>query len=390
MRIALFSNEYPARTGGIGAYVATLAPALVARGHDVHVISCQRDQERSDERDGGVHVHRRPFLPSRGVRRLIGDATSDRVLTALAAWAALRSLRLDFDVIEAPEWMAESLVASSGRTPVVVHLHTPLCIVQEQAGRTMERDRRRADHLERISVARAQVVTSPSALLVDALSERRWLRRPAEVIPNPIDIERWSAVTPAGDTQPEVLVVGRLERRKAPEVVVDACARIPGSSVVFVGQSVEVRDGLPYDKWLVERADRAGVKVTVTGPVGRDALAEWYQRARVVAVPSTFDNFPMVALEAMSAGRAVVCTERTGTSELLTGSDAGQVVPVHDVEATSEALTTYLDDAARAAAAGTAARTLVRATCGADVIAARREHAYERALDLRGTRRSAR
>ena len=60
MRILFVSIEYPPETpDGIGSYVAEIGPALVARGHEVHVLSCLPDQPASDRVDRGVHVHRR-------------------------------------------------------------------------------------------------------------------------------------------------------------------------------------------------------------------------------------------------------------------------------------------------------------------------------------------
>ena len=383
MRIAFLSNEYPPVTDGIGAYVASMCPGLAARGHEVHVISCLEGQARSDTVDRGVHVHRRPFVDvPRGVGRFTGKRprTTERLRTAVSAARTLRELRLQPDVVEAPDWMAEGLVVALGRTPLVAHLHTPLTLVHEQAELPMGPDQRLADRLERWSVARADVVTSPSRLLADTLRDRGWVRGDVEVVPYPVDLDTWAGLPPVASTAPVALVVGRLERRKAPEVVVDACASIPGAEVVLIGRNGEDRDGLPHDRWLAARAERAGTNVTFAGLVPRDELPQWYGRARVVALASTFDNFPMVGLEALAAGRPVVCSDRTGTAELVAGTDAGRVVPVGDVAAMADALRPYLTDVDAASAAGAAARALAEERCAPEVIAARREAVYRRAI----------
>jgi glycosyltransferase involved in cell wall biosynthesis len=61
-------------------------------------------------------------------------------------------------------------------------------------------------------------------------------------------------------------------------------------------------------------------------------------------VCSRYDNFPFVGLEAMSAGRPVVCTPATGTAEIMEGTGAGALVPVDDAASLAAALRRYLVD----------------------------------------------
>jgi glycosyltransferase involved in cell wall biosynthesis len=387
LSIAFLSNEYPPVPDGIGSYVASIAPALAARGHEVHVISCREAQPATDELDRGVHVHRRPLRELPGVVRpwIRGlPRSSGRLRTALTAAREVRALHVD--VAEAPDWMAEGLVVPLGRIPLVAHLHTPLALTWEQARLPRDRDVAIADWFERTAVARADRATSPSGLLVAALTARGWLRREdVEVIPLPVDVGRWSNVGPIGSGHPVVLVVGRLERLKAPELAVEACASIPDAEVVVVGRSQEHRDGMPYDAWLAERATRAGVRLRLAGQVPARELARFYELASVLVIPSSFDNFPVVALEALAAGRPVVCTNMTGTAELLAGTDAGEVVPAGDSAAMAEALQRVLR---KAEAAGEAARRLVTDVCSPDAIAARREAVYAHAVDVHRRRGS--
>jgi glycogen synthase len=381
VRILLVSAEYPPFGDGIGAYVASVAPALAARGHEVHVLSCRAGQPRSDTVERGVRVHRRGQPPLPAPERLLPVA--QRVRAALACARHARALG-PFDVVEAPDWMAEGLLLGRrGGAPVVAHLHTPIGLVTRTSGLRAGRAIRAADALERTAVARADAVTAPSRLLARTLEADGWLARrrgPVTVVPYPVDPEPWAAVGGAGATPPIVLAVGRLERRKAPEMLVEACGRltpeIPGLELVLAGRSEEQRDGMGYAEWLQVAAARAGVALRLAGEVARDALPALVARARVVAVPSRFDNFPMAALEALAAGRPVVCTDATGTADLLSGSDAGAVVPVGDPAALAAALAPYLRDADVAARAGAAARALAVARCSPEAVAERRETVY--------------
>src|SRR5688572_25865747 len=262
MRILFVSAEFPPITDGIGAYVGSVTPALAARGHEVHVLSCVEGQEPSDEAEHGVHVHRRGLLRLRALDRLVPrPAITDRIRQALTCFVERRRLGLDFDVMEVPDWLAEGLLLRG--TPTVAHLHTPMTQATIGAGQPVTRTVRAADRIERISIRHARMVTSPSRMLLEHL--RGWYPDDVEtrVIPYPVDLHRWEGVPPVADGAPTVLYVGRLESRKGPEVLVDAAAELPGVGVVFVGRGYQWMDGLPYREFLERRAQAAGVACTL-------------------------------------------------------------------------------------------------------------------------------
>jgi len=380
MRILFVSSEYPPITDGIGAYVGSVTPALAARGHTVHVLSCLQGQDSSDVVEDGVHVHRRGELRLRALDRLVPrPPVADRVRRVISCWAERRRLDETFDVIEIPDWMAEGLLLRG--TPMVAHLHTPIGQTTLGSGRPITRSVRAADLIERVAVRRARMVTAPSRMLLESL--RGWLPDglEARVVPYPVDLEQWATVPPIADGPPVVLSVGRLESRKAPEVLVDAAAELPGAQVVFVGRGYQWVDGLPYRAFLERRAEANGVACRFVEHVPRPDLRALYSHARVVAVPSRYDNFPMVALEALASGRPVVCTDATGTAEILAGSNAGAVVPAGDSVALAAALRPFVMDAGAAAAAGEEGRRLVADKCSPKRIAELREACYAAALD---------
>jgi glycogen(starch) synthase len=393
VKILMLSTEYPPDTGGIGTYVATLAPALADRGHEVHVLSCRPGPGRWDRLDRGAWVHRRPQVRLPLPRRVRRTGIARRVEVGLSCWREWRGSWRDVDVVEAPDWMGEGwLLSLSGRVPVVVTLHTPLSVVYEARGRAAALTGPLSVALERAAVRRADLVTAPSRLMAEAIARQGWIpAADVRIVPNPIDVDHWQRVTPVGKTRPLVLAVGRLEHRKNPEVLVQAAAllrpTVPDLEVVFVGASSGRREGRPYLEWVRDLAARLGVACHFPGPVPWDELGEWYGRSRVVAVASRFDNFPMAALEGMAAGRPVVCTDRTGTAELIAGSPAGAVVPVDGPRALADALLPFLLDPARAAAAGRCARELVRARCSQAAVAEARERCYAEAIDRWRARR---
>src|ERR1700761_1205001 len=111
MRVLLASQEMPPETawGGIGTYVANLAPALAALGADVHVLSVVRGQGRSDRvLAPGLTVHRRPLHRPAGPGRVTGlHQTWERLTLPAGVDRQIRALGIEPDVVEAPEWRAE-------------------------------------------------------------------------------------------------------------------------------------------------------------------------------------------------------------------------------------------------------------------------------------------
>ena len=178
--ILFLTMEYAPETGnGIGSYHSVIAPALAARGHDVHVISCVPGQRRRDYVESGVMIHRRGQIHVPGLRRLPRGgglrAGGARLRTVTSSALAMRELALDIDVVEAPDWMAEGLIVGARRRPPLVgHLHTPLVLTSRYGARPVARWNA-ANLLERTAMRRAQVVTAPSRLVLDLVREERWL-----------------------------------------------------------------------------------------------------------------------------------------------------------------------------------------------------------------------
>jgi glycogen synthase len=396
LRILFIAREYPPNMGwgGIGTYVATMATALAERRHDVHVLSCVENQVPQDYMDRGVHVHeRRGIVAFRGfgrihrtLRRFGMSRTVARFTRGLGAYYEYRQLGLRCDVVEYTDWAAMGWAfACVHDAALVAHFHTPppTAPILDHYEILWNRDMRWASRLVRFSLRRADAITCPSRVLVNGLESLGWLRnRNASVIPNPIDAGKWGHVQSVRDTQPIVLFLGRLERIKAPEILVEALsiirAHLPVARALFVG-STGVREGVPYIDWLKRSGlDTAGCEFF--GDIPRDALIQVFTRSRVLAVPSWYDTYPCVVLEAMASARPVVVTTTTGTVDFVRHTGGGDVVAAGDARGLAEALLPFLQDAAYAADIGDRGRSAVHATLDANIVAVQRETLYRQAI----------
>lgn len=143
-----------------------------------------------------------------------------------------------------------------------------------------------------------------------------------------------------------ILFIGNDFARKGGSVLLDAFdlvrRALPDARLVLVGARPDV-------------APRPGV--TVLGRVhDRARIAELYRSASVFCLPSFFDPYPLVLLEAMAYGVPVVTTAQAGTPEILTDRRTGRLVPVGAVAELAEALLESHRDPRAAAGWAAAAR----------------------------------
>lgn len=382
MKILFVAGEHPqfGPTGGIGSYLAIIAPALARRGHDVHVLVC-RSHLADDVMDGDVHLHLRPAQPVPilgGTRHL--SLTHQRISAARSTARGLRELGF-FDVVEAPEWMAPSLFFGKHyRARLVINLHTPIGVIAKHGG-YLGGDARLADRLEIRTIHRARAVTSPSVLLVNEIHGRGTSPDDVGIIRLPIDLETWRSDGASSEERPRVLIAGRLEERKGLDVLVRAMALLPERlrqiPIIAVGRSSGQKDGLDYAEWVKGLAHANDVMFEHHEAVSRADLVKHYATARVVAVPSRFESFSMAAVEGMASSTPVVCTTTCGAAELIAGTEAGQIVPPDEPVLLRDALLPYLEDVSIATRAGAIARSVVKDNCDPEVVATQRELVYE-------------
>ena len=385
MRVAFVTLQYPPTgIGGIGAYVQTVAEAFADAGHDVTVVCVASGQTRSTTVESGVRVER--FAPPRPAwlwRRFVAPRQSFRVRVQHALWSAWALWRLgrDFDVIEVPEWKAQGLLlALVRRGPVVVHLHLTFELEHAWNGTAPSLGHRLSYRLERATAARAAVLTATSHQTTRLPDGSAWIDDEVKIVTPPIRVSDWSGCPPVIDTDPIVVFIGRLERRKAPEVLIEALGLlrddVPGVRAVFAGRNMHL-EGRPSVDFLGELGARHGVTCEFRDPIStRAGMLELYGEARVVAVPSRFETLSMVAFEALACGRPAVVTDQVGAAEWIGDQFPELVVPFGDARALSDALRPFLQDPHHASAIGGRGHELVSQICDVGQLVATRTRVY--------------
>ncbi len=170
---------------------------------------------------------------------------------------------------------------------------------------------------------------------------------------------------PFNPSGPKILALGRLDPQKGFDIALRAMARVRESrswSLVVVG------DGKERGR-LQALSDRLGLSGAVHWIGARIDPLPYYQWSDMVIVPSRFEGFPNVALEAMACGRAVICSDcLTGPMELTDGGKFGILVPPEDPDALAEAIVEVGNDPVGCKSMGETAAQHVADTYGIGVL----------------------
>ncbi|HEV2449877.1 MAG TPA: glycosyltransferase family 4 protein [Thermoplasmata archaeon] len=347
MKIALVTLRYDA-PGGVEATVRRLALGLKAAGHDVTVYA-------SELYDEGRWERRREFPTSvEGVpvrwfpvyKKLLPGVT-------LPLWVGLiDALRSDApDIIHAHSHryghVLEAAVAARGSgIPLVVSPHYHPADLREPTRKRLLL--RGQDFLFGVSAYRVA-----RRILVETEQERRQLAEfaPAaklRIIPPGIDLEEWThpaedLATVAPEAPPKYLLfAGRIAPNKGLDVLIRALSRIPMEHrvpLLLVGKDWGERPGLE----ALVRELSLGPWVHWVGHLeGRPAYRAYFFRASGFVLPSEYEAFGLVLLEAMAAGVPIVATAVGGVPEVLENGKAGRLVPYGDDERLAQALVDVL------------------------------------------------
>ena len=168
------------------------------------------------------------------------------------------------------------------------------------------------------------------------------------IIPNGVDLERFSPdVLPIDefcDGKVNILFVGRLEKRKGLNYLLDAYQRVKremaNSRLIIVGPGTRLRR--KYEKQVM----RKDIKdVVFVGHVPYDELPRYYQTADIFCSPATScESFGIVLLEAMAVGKPTVASNIEGYAGVVTHGVEGLLVPPKDREKLAQTLITLMTD----------------------------------------------
>ncbi|MHC5063370.1 MAG: glycosyltransferase [Planctomycetota bacterium] len=349
MRVCLVSKELAGlRGGGIGTYVAEAGRALKAAGHEPWLLTCPPTSEETAEIGGDLRDHA-AFSHVLYVGENLEAGNLDLRFSYGGeayrhSWLVHQTLMhcgQDFDYIEFPDYNAEGYVAlqeqhlfrSYGDTVLALCLHSPSHEIYDYNRQLhlLGPRERQVILLEDAAIRCADLLTCPSERLLEMLQSRLQPRDGGRILRYPMQLPAELPAGPAARDRLEDLsfmYFGRIEPRKGVDKLIEAFRRMPDLKIELVG-----RDGTysPFGESYVEYLSKdLPANVRISAPLGRERMLARIRECDICILPSTWENWPNTAIEAMAAARVVIGGRNGGMGEMIEHADSGFHVDGND------------------------------------------------------------
>jgi D-inositol-3-phosphate glycosyltransferase len=356
-------------TGGMNVYVRELTRQLGQLGIQVDVFTRSQDEHvphvLHDLGYGNrvVHVPAGPEIP------LAKEELASHIpefVSRIKEFAHFKGIT--YDLIHSHYWM--SGIAARDLKEVwnvpVVHMFHTLGLMKKRVARQpgeAEGDYRMRGEQAVLNLADRIIAATPAEL-----AQLQWLyqadTRKVTIIPPGVDTSHFYPI-PADEAKEFIgipadskmlLFVGRIEPLKGVDTLIETIALLrrsgalqgPNDCLVVIGGETDVSPQNLSDEMLRLQALREhyGLSdfVAFLGRRSQDTLPYYYSAAEAVVVPSHYESFGMVALEAMACGTPVVASQVGGLAFLVKDQETGFTVPVDDPESLALHLRKLIED----------------------------------------------
>jgi len=330
--------------GGAERVMARLVTMFGDRGHDVTLITL--DDGSGDRHEVGPAVARVHL----NVMSVSGNKVAGLIATATRVTALRRAMKaarpdvvLSFcDVTNVLTLLASRLwsvpvVVSERSDPVAQAIATPWAQLRPRLYR---------------QAAGVVVLTDAAAMAVAP-----WCRDRPIVIPSAVDSPPRDVVVPSDDVG-DFVAVGRLEREKGFDRLIDAFAKVvghhPHARLSLYGEGSLRRS-------LEQQCDRLGLKDRVVMPGWTRPIWPVLRPAGVYVLSSRYEGFPSSLLEAMASGMACIAMDcPSGPAAIIRDRIDGMLVPAGDVDGLASAMVKIRQDQRLRVGLGGRARDVVR------------------------------
>jgi len=361
MNLLTLCYEFPPLGGGGGKVVYGLTDNLVRMGYDVDVVTMDFRGLPRHENIIGANIYRIPCL--RGSESVCHSHEMATYLAcAIPALVRLyRKKRYDLNHTHFifPDGILSYLLKKATGLPYVITAHG-----SDVPGYNPDRFKtlhKLIHPLWKAVIENSECIICPSEILKSLILRGKPDAR-TKVIPNGFEVGRLS---PHREKGRRVLVVTRMLERKGVQYLLEALQGLElGFEINVVGEG-------PYLNTLKDLATRLGVKVRFWGWVDNDSaeIKELFETSSIFVFTSEAENFPIVLLEAMAAGMAIITTSGTGCAEVV--GDSAILVRPKDPVGIREALLSLADDSERCRTLGRLSRKRLEDNFKWNVVASR-------------------
>jgi UDP-glucose:(heptosyl)LPS alpha-1,3-glucosyltransferase len=323
MKIALVCKKYSLKEGGLERYTVTLSRELLRAGHDVHILANRWQDEP------GVTFHRVPVVRlSSPIKNLSFAFFAGRILSKIKADISQSMERISYQDI---------FRASDGINPVQ--------LMQRYTNPAVRRFKAIGPRRLALSYLEHKIFLGGGCKVVMALSQlvkgqiiEHYKMDPGriEVIYNGVDTGRFNPMVKdryreplrkkhgIGEDDTLLLFISNDHKRKGLQTILQAMLLSGKEDIrlMIVGSD----SAKPYQRFAVE--NRLDKQVLFLGP--QTDIERYYGAADIFVLPTRYDAFGSVFLEAMACGLPIITTTNSGASELVQEGKDGFILKTRE------------------------------------------------------------
>lgn len=367
--ILYLCSEYPPSPGGgIGTMYQTTAKALTRSGWRVTVGGIYNNVDRSTYSDDeGVSVCRLP-ASKRTRGRYYLNMFLDRI--RLGRWADQQVRCEGVSIIEAADYMGW-MYGVTAPVPRITRLHGADILFQPLLGHSLNRVKA---HIETTSLRRSTRIVASSDYMAKLVQP--WLQPGRQVdtaIYNMVDVDTFHPEPSVVRDPYLVASVATITPKKGVFQLLDAWRivhkQVPDARLVFYGRDMPDSKGSVIER-LQQKIHTYGLNrcVSFGGVIPYNKLRSVFLETGIIVFPSYIEAHPRAWLEAMATGVPVIGSIRGPGPEVIDNERTGLLVDPDDVPQIANAILDLLNNPAKAAALGQAARQSMVERLSFDVI----------------------
>jgi glycosyltransferase involved in cell wall biosynthesis len=325
MKLAFLTPEFPhpktGTSGGIGTSIFNLSKGLVALGHEVSILVYgQKADTFFVENDISFYIIKNIKL--KGFSRVLTQRKIEKLINSLVNESKV-------DIVEATDWTGITSNIKP-KCPVVIRLNgsdTYFCYLDNRPVKFWNKFR------EKRALQNATALLSVSQYTADLTKELFSLERDIAIIPNCIDINKFSSESVTKVEENIILYFGTLIRKKGllelPLIFNEVYKKNNKAKLIVIGRDASDIISGNHSTWAMMQSlfDATALKnVNYIGSVAYDQIKAHVSSASVCVFPTFAEALPVSWIEAMALKKAIVASDVGWAAEIIEDSVEGFLV----------------------------------------------------------------
>jgi len=379
MKIAFLTPEFPhpkmGSSGGIGTSIYNLSKGLTQAGHQVFVLVYGQSEDVIFV-ENDITYYRIKNIKIKGFSRFLTQKKIEKIINLLIK-------NNNLDLVEAPDWTG---ITSRIRPncPVVIRLNgsdTYFCHLDKRPVKFLNKFH------EQRALQNADALLSVSHYTAEVTKQLFSLNRNFQIIPNSIDLEKFSNDHSIGFQENTILYFGTLIRKKGslelPLIFNEVYKHNKQAKLILIGRDASDILTKNVSTWEMMQPlfdGEAMQNVSYLGSVSYDKIKEFINTSTVCVFPTFAEALPVSWIEAMAMQKAIVASNIGWATEVLDDNVNGFLVHPQDHENYAKKIIQLLENEALRHQFGIEARKKIAQKFSIEVVAKQSANFYKKIL----------